>query len=292
VRSLLIVSLCALTLAGCDPRSDKNEDGRVSAVVNGVEITRREVDFVGRKSTLSGSEREAERRRTLAFLVRNELLARKASEMKLEKSPDFIVALYEARRNLLAGMAEQHIAAQAGKVSPGSVGKFIAENPRFFSQRKLLVYDQVIIPGVDEFFLNSLNDDADRGFSLDQLLDKVGAKKMPFRRSMQALTTDQIDPGILSVLSNLSLNRPRIARVGTKFSLVLMLRATVPMPLEGNAAIQAATGILQEQQRKMELSKTLTKAIDSAKITCFGEFASCKSGNKGPATEFDLPILP
>jgi len=290
MRLFVMFSLCALTLAGCDTHSG-NEDGRVSAVVNGVEITQREVDFLCRKSTLSGPEREEERRRTLAFLVRNELLAQRAAEMKLEKSPDFIVTQFEARRNILAGMAEQHIGAEAGKASPESAKKFIAENPRFFSQRKLFVYDQVVIPGVDELFLSSLNDDADRGFTLDQLLDKIGAEKMPFRRTMQALTTDQIDPGIFTVLSNSSLSRPRVARVEKKFSLLLMLRASVPMPLEGEAAHRAATAILDERQRQIMLSRSMKKTLDSAKITFFGEFASDKSGVAALLDLSPLPLL-
>ncbi len=292
MKSFVILSFFALILAGCDAHYGKDGGGRVCAVVNGVEITLREIDFLCRRSTLSGSDRDAVRRSALALLIRNELLAQKASEMKLEKSPDFVVALYEARRTVLAGMAEQHIAAQAGNVSVEAVKKIIADNPLFFSKRKLLVYDQVVIPDVDELFLRSLNAEAERGASLNQLLDKVNAKKMPFRRTMQSLTTEQIDPGIFSVLKNLSLNRARIARIEKKFSLILMLRARVPMPLEGEEANQAAAGILHEQQRKMELSKTLAKAIASSKITCFGEFASGKSGNKGPSAAFDLPILP
>ncbi len=292
MKSLSATCLFVLALAGCSPNNGGGGDGRVTAVVNGVEITRREVDFLCRRPALRDSDGVAERQRVLSLLVRKELLAQHALALKLENSPDFIVAMYEARRNVLAGMAERHIAAQSEKVLPESVEKIVAANPRFFSQRKLLVYDQVVIPSVDEPLLTSLNNDAESGASLEQLLNRINAKKIPFRRTMQALTTDQIDPGIFSVLSTSRLKKPRIVRIETKFSMILVLRATVPMPLDGDAAIQAAADMLNEQQRKMEVSKTLTKALDSAKITFFGEFASDKGGKKLPVTSFDLPPLP
>ncbi len=289
MKWLLASCLFAVALAGCSPSGGEGERGRVSAVVNGVEITRREVDFLSRRPALPEAEGEAERQRILSLLIRRELLAQRALEMKLENSPDFIVAMYEARRKILAGMAEQHVATQAVKVSLEAASKVVAKNPCFFSQRKLFVYDQVVIPGVDEGLLSSLNTSAGKGASLAQLLNKVSTKKMPFRRTMQVLTTNQIDPGIFEVLSTLRLNVPQVARIEKKFSMILVLRATVPMPLEGEAANQAAADILNEQQRRMELSKTLTKSLDSAKVTFFGEFASAKNRKKLPEAVVDLP---
>jgi len=289
MKSWIVFSIFLLPLAGCSPDAGKEKGERVSAVVNDVEITRREVDFLSRGPVLAGADGEAERQRVLSLLVRKELLAQKALEMKLDNSPDFIVAMYEARRKILAGMAEKHVATQAAKVSLEAAGKVVAKNPRFFSERTLLVYDQVVIPGVDEQLLNSLNSSADRGASLEQLLKKVSAKKMPFSRTMQALTTDQIDLGIFNVLSTLRLNKPQLARIGEKFSMILVLRAKVPMPLKGEAANQAAAEILNEQHRRMELLKTLTTSLDSAKIAFFGEFASAKSDTSLHKAVLDLP---
>jgi len=289
MRSLSVFCFFTLTLAGCSPDAGKGSGDRVSAVVNGVEITRREVDFLSRRPALSGAEGEAERQRVLSLLVRKELLAQHALKMKLENSPDFIVAMYEARRKILAGMAEQHLATQAVKISSEAAEKIAAKNPRFFSQRKLLVYDQVVIPGVDEQFLASLNAEAERGASLNQLLSKVSATKRPFRRTIQALTTNQIDPGIFKVLSSLRLNKPQVARIEEMFSMILVLRATVPVPLEGEAANLVAANIVNEQQRRIELSRTLTQSLDSAKITFFGEFASGKNRKNLPAAVLDLP---
>ncbi len=289
MKSWMLFSLFLLTLAGCSPDAGKGGVERVSAVVDNIEITRREVDFLSRKPVLAGAEGETERKRVLSLLVRKELLAQKALEMKLENSPDFIVAMYEARRSILAEMAEKHVATQAAKVSPEAASRVVAKNPRFFSQRKLLVYDQVVMPGVDEKFLNSLNTSADRGASLEQLLKKVNEKKMPFYRTMQALTTDQIDLGIFNVLSTLRLNKPQLASIGEKFSMILVLRAKIPMPLEGETANQAAAEILNEQQRRMELLRTLTKSLDSADITFFGEFASGESEASLHKAVLDLP---
>jgi EpsD family peptidyl-prolyl cis-trans isomerase len=260
--------------------------------VNGVEITQREVDFIYQRSALYGADKHAirdQRRRLLSELVRTELLAQQSSDLNLDESPDFMVAMHEARRSVRAGLTEQHLAAQAGLVSPEAVKKMVADEPEFFSQRKLLVYDQVVIPGVDEPFLKFLNVEADGGTSLDRLINEVKAKKVPFRHTTQAMTTDRIDPGIFRVLTNLSPNRPHIARIKDNFTLILMLRAALPLPLYGEAASQEAAGILNEQQRSMRFSRNMTEVLNAAKITYFGEFAPGTSGKNGSDSEVELP---
>lgn len=292
MRYLTGFLLCMTTLAGCRQHSGEGGDGRVVAAVNGVEISSREVDYFYRQSALPGESEDAVRdrkRQVLSDLVRLELLARNGSEMKLDHSSDFILAMYEARRNVLGWLVEQRLAEQQRVFSPDEVRKFVAENPDFFSRRKILVYDQIVLNGVNEQFLQSLNDRADEGASLDQLLDRVTQKKMPFRRTLQALATDQIDSGILSLLLTSSLNRPRVARIEEKFSIILMLRGSVPVPRYGQEALQAGAAILGERQRKAALSACINNTLDSAHITYFGEFAPGKNGKDVSGSKVELP---
>mgnify|MGYP001805841913 CR=1 FL=1 len=287
----IVFFLLLISMAGCSSGAHDDADGRVAAVVNGVEITHREIDFLYRQGGASGaSDKQAgeQRRRILADVVRSELLAQKATDMNLDRSPEFMVAMHDARRRVLAGFAEREIGRTVRNVTPQEISKVVADNPSMFSGRRLMVYDEVLVSGVDVPFLNAINALAADGASLDRLLGEVKEKRFPFQRSTRALTSDQIQPAIVSVLSRAMPGRPLVARVENRFSMILMLRASVPVPLEGEAASQAAMQRIGMQQRGVALSKKMGELIDGASITYFGEYAADSSGN-GKLTVLPVP---
>ncbi len=292
MKSFFIFLLLALTIAGCSQHAGDGGDGRVAASVNGVEITQREVDFLYQRTSTPGaseSVKRDQRRNILAGLVRAELLAQQAVKMKLDQSPEFPIALYNARRGVLAGLAESKIVSTAKPLSQETIQTVVEENPNLFAQRKLLVYEEVIIQGVNVPFLESLNASAGKGASLTALLDEVKAKTIPFRRTTRTLTSDQIEPAILKILSTARANVPVVMRVADKFSMMLMLHTVVPIPLEGQAAEQAAANLINARQRNIAFSQKMTDVVDDAKISYFGEFKPDAPGSKGKQQTVALP---
>ena len=124
MKSFFVFFLFAFVIAGCSPHAGDGSDGRVAAVVNGVEITQREVDFLYQRASAPGaseSVKRDQRRSILAGLVRAELLAQQAAKMKLDQSPEFPIALYNARRGVLAGLAEAKIVSTAKPLSQETI---------------------------------------------------------------------------------------------------------------------------------------------------------------------------
>ena len=293
MRSLFFFLFLAFTIAGCSPHTGNGVDGRVAATVNGVEITQREVNFLYQRTAPQGADEAVarnQRRTILAGLVRAELLAQQASKMKIDQSPDFLLAMHDARRRVLAGLAEEEIASSAKQVSPETVKTIIANNPNLFARRKLLVYDEVLMQSVNVPFLQSLNASAAKGVSLPGLLDMVQAQKIPFRRATRTLTTDQMEPAIVKILSNARANAPVVARVENKFSMILMLHTIVPVPLEGPAAEQTAANALNNQQRTIAFSNKMRAVVDASKITYFGQYRPDAPGTKGKPQAVALPM--
>ncbi|KAA6232092.1 peptidyl-prolyl cis-trans isomerase, EpsD family [Chlorobium phaeovibrioides] len=263
-------------LAGCSGREGKDVNSRVAASVNGVEITQREVDFLSERAGVEPASNEAtlnRRRQILSGLVRSELLAQKASALKLDKTPDYIISTHIARRGVLAGLAERHLALQADGVSLAEASRVITASPGSFAGRKIVVYDEVLISDVDLPFLDSLNTLARGGASLEALMQKVAAGKKMYRRTLQVLPSDRIQPAILSVLSGSKRNTPVVARVGDKFSMIMEVHAIEPSPLTGEAALQAAKASLQAARRNASLSNGMADVLDAATVKYYGEFA-------------------
>jgi len=104
-------------------------------------------------------------------------------------------------------------------------------------------------------------------------MQKVAAGKKMYRRTMQVLPSDRIQPAILSVLSGSKRNTPVVARVGDKFSMIMEVHAIEPSPLTGEAALQAAKASLQAAHRNASLSNGMADVLDAATIKYYGEFA-------------------
>ncbi len=294
MSSIFYLLLLAFTILGCSPEPEKKDAGRVAATVNGVEITQREVNTLYERTATPGVSEEVRRnqqRAILAGLVRGELLAQKAVAEKLDSSPEFVITLHEARRQVLAGMAEKSMLASVNPLTDEALQSVVKQNPLIFGERKLLVYEQVLMPVVDVPFLKSLNVAAGNGASLSQLIDSIKAKKLQFQQVTQTQSTDQMQPAIARILSNAKLNVPILMRVEDKFAMVLMLKSAVPIPLVGDAALQTARNITGAQLRNQEFGKKMKDVVDASKITYFGAYAPGAVAKKGAGQLVPLPTV-
>ena len=292
MNSFFYLLFLAFTIAGCSSEPEKKDVGRIAATVNGVEITQREVTTLYERSATPGVSEEVRRnqeRAILAGLVRGELLAQKAVAEKLDRTPEFLIILHEARRQVLAGLAEKSMLASFKPLPDKALQAVIEQNPLIFGERKLLVYEQVLMPVVDVPFLQSLNDAAGKGAPLSQLVDSIKAKKLQFQQVTQTQSTDQMQPAIARILSNAKPNVPILMRVEDKFAMVLMLKSSVPIPLVGEAAMQTARNITSTQIRNAEFGKQMKAIVDASKITYFGAFAPGALPKKGAGQLVPLP---
>ncbi|TLU81957.1 MAG: peptidyl-prolyl cis-trans isomerase, EpsD family [Chlorobium sp.] len=293
MKSLSVFLALAFIIAGCSQHAGNDKSERIAAVVNGAEITKREVDFLYQRAANPKADSTTatnQRRSILAGLVRSELLAQQATKMKIDQSPEFILGLHDARRRLLAELAEEKIASTAKPVSQETVQQIISDNPNLFADRKLLVYEEIFVACVDVPFLQSLNSSARKGVSLTELLEAVKRKAVPFQRGTKTLTTDQIDQNLLKVLITLKPYQPVVVQVEDKFSMILMLYTAVPIPLEGKTAELAASNLANTRQRSIAISETMGGVLDHSTITYASEFKTKTTANSEKEQAVAMPV--
>jgi len=260
------------------------ENGSIAAVVNGVEITNRQVEYLYRRAAVPGMNARDSlnlKRRILRDLVRIELLAGKAREMQLDKSPDYSMALYAAQKRVLAGFAEKRIIKEgASAVSAEEAEAVVLSNAHLFADRKLFVYDKVMISSGDVSLLESLDAMIQNGAALKQLLDELNVRKIPFKKTVKAQTSEKIPSPLLAVLQNLKPDLPQVVNTESKVSILLLLHDVIPVPLEGESATKAATVMIMTQHKARALSKTMGDLVDGAAITYYGEYAAQVDDNQ------------
>ncbi len=122
----------AVLLAACQPDID---DGQVLARVNGNEISVHQFNFALSQAPQPRSQ--ADRSALLDKLIDRQLVVQRALENRLDRRPDVMMRLEEARRDILAAAQATELSAASPAPTDADVAHFYRDHPALFSQRKL-----------------------------------------------------------------------------------------------------------------------------------------------------------
>ncbi len=143
----VIARLCwfvamAASLAACG-FSPAGTSGQVVARVNGAEISIHQLNrMAGHSGELSPEQRNA----LIERLVQRELAVQQAQSLKLDRQPDVMLRLEEARREVLAAAWADHLAAGRPANDPNAAARYYAAHPGLFAERKLYRLQELAIP--------------------------------------------------------------------------------------------------------------------------------------------------
>jgi EpsD family peptidyl-prolyl cis-trans isomerase len=272
-----------LTIAGCDQASTPSNDKRVAAVVNGVEITERQVDYLYNRSArpgMSPTDSIRLRLRTLGELVRMELFSGKAKELKLDQSPDFAISQYIAQKSLLASLAERKLV-KPPTVTPQQIDAIVQNNPLLFSKRKLFIFDEVVFQNSDKKLLESIDAMAMNGASMTQILNELTSRKIPFRGAVQTMPSEKIPAQLLKIMDTLKPGFPQTIDMGGKISLIIRVHEAIPQPIQGEQARNYATGLFMRSYGNATMVKVTKDLIDNSKITYADSYTKIMKDKSG-----------
>ena len=142
IPRLLALLALPVMLAACGA-SQPEVSGQVLARVNQQEISVHQLNrMAGQTAELSKEQRDA----LLERLVRRELAVQQALAIKLDRQPEVMLRLEEARREALAAAWADHLT--VGKPSPdqNEAARYYAAHPGLFAERKLYRLQELALP--------------------------------------------------------------------------------------------------------------------------------------------------
>lgn len=285
LNKLLAGSLALMALAGLSPANaepDKTQETTVAAppvvaTVNGVEITRKELDYLYARTSPPNLPAElalARKRAILTELISNEALAQKAIEVELDRTPEFAMEMALAKRSALAEKVERQIVSKGVQVTPQNALDYVNTHPEMFAERQLLTLERMDLVKTDEELLDKLDKASDSGASLQRLEKLAQEARAQTRRQVLNSYSDRLEPQLLKVM----LTKP-YKPVVIKFnddktrSSVFYVHSAVPAPLTGQQAVRAAGLTLMSKQTQATRLQGRQAVIGAAKVSFYGEFA-------------------
>ena len=136
LKLTLVVIFC--NLAACSKGGEKVAGSQIAAKVNGVEITTHQIDSVMKGAQNVTAENVAEfRKKALDKLIDQQLVLDKASKESLDRTPDVILEIEAAKKEILARAYLKKMLANSSELNDSEFKKYYDEHAELFSKRRI-----------------------------------------------------------------------------------------------------------------------------------------------------------
>lgn len=263
----------ALLLVACGERPPEKKATQVAAKVNGNEISVHQINFVTQRMPgVQPSQAEAIKRQVLASLVDQELAVQQALEAKLERTPEVMQAIENARREILARAYLDQVAGSRAAPAAEEIRKYYADNPALFAQRKIYQLEEVsfanspaAIARVKELIAG--------GSKLAEIVAALKADGVQLGNEVVIKPAEQIPLEILPRIASAQDGRPLLIE-STGRAVLLSVISSKAEPVDESKATGAIASFLVNSQKSEAARQALQQLRAKATIEYVGEFAN------------------
>ena len=295
VRLSVLIAL-VIALSSCGKADVKKISGQIVAKVNGDEISVHQINnAIARGNEIAPGEAKQAAAQTLERLIDQELLVQKALKDKLDRDPQVMQAIEEAKRQILARAYIERAAAASSTESPEEIRKFYQENPALFERRRIYRV-QELVAEVPQEKLDALKAATAAAKSLQDVAGWLKSQQLGFQVAVSDRPAEQVPLNILPQV--FEMREGQIAMIPTSrgASVVQLLQAQ-----EASLSEQQATPIIErylQGRKRLAVTQAEVKRLrERARIEYVGEFeapraqpASLNATPSGSADDRDESI--
>ena len=271
-----------VTLSGCGKK--EAGAGQIAAKVNKSEISVHQINYVlQRQPNLKPEQAPAASKRILEGLIDQELAIQAADDQKLDRSPQVVMAIEAAKREIIARAYLEKLGGAAAKPNEDEITRFFNEKPALFSQRKIYSLREVNVdaPG------NSSKDliAKARGLRAEDLISTLKASNVRHATRQVNQPAENLPLDLLDKLVSTPEGGTVVTTNPRGFSIIYVLAAK-PAPVTEQQAHNAIEAFITNDRKRKLIGQGMKALRDTAKISYQGQFAG------GPGVAASDPSLP
>ena len=266
-----VVLFCMVLLVGCS-KKDGTGPTQVVAKVGGEEITELQVNqALERQPGVKADQVEPISRKVVGSLVEQEIVLRKARDLKLDRDQRVVQNVEAMKRDLIVRAYLDRIAEGASKPSAKEIQAYFDDNPALFSQRRIYTFQELSVQANDaqraeiEGQLATLK-------SPTELEAFFKARKMPVRSERTTAPAESVPLPMLKRVSSLKVGQGLIVP-GTGGLRILLLAGSQDSPVTEEQARPAITTYLLNQRKREAVEKEMAALRSSSPVEYFGKYA-------------------
>ena len=289
----IVFAACAVVIiSGCG--GDKKEEKKatqVAAKVDSEEISVHQINAVLAKAQGIPPDRVGEaKREILRKLVDQQLLVNKSVEQKLDRSPEVVMAIEAARKEILARAYVEKTAAGQSKPTAEEVKKYYAEHPQLFGQRKVYNLQELAVQN-QEGLLPAVQEKVAASKSLDEVAAWLKTKNLKFSGSGGTRAAEQVPLEMLPKLHETRDGQTLVVGSPQGISIIRVV-ASQSAPVDEATATPRIQQFLGNQRAQTAITAEMKQLKEKAKIEYMGEFANMSGDEKAKAETPKAPEAP
>src|SRR6267378_1844678 len=270
---LSVLIALAVALSSCGKSDVKKSSGQIVAKVNGDEISVHQINSaMARSNDIPPGEAKQLAAQTLERIIDQELLVQKALKDKLDRDPQVLLSIEDAKRQILARAYIERAFAASSTQSWEEIRKFYQENPALFERRRIYRVHELVVVAPREK-LDALKAATAGEKSLQDVTAWLKSQKLVFQVAMSNRPAEQIPLEILPQVSEMREGQIAVIPTPRGASVVQLLQAQ-----EASLSEQQATPIieqyLQGRKRLAVAQAEVRRLREQARIEYVGEFAA------------------
>lgn len=274
-------------LAACDHKPAESDGSQVVAKVNDHEITVHQVDYqlqnvMAQGGKIDAAAAEGARKEIINKLITQQLLVQKAKAEELDRNPNILLAMENARETVLAQAYLEKVASGVQAPTEDQTAKYYNDHPELFGQRKLYQGEQITLGksvGKDE-----INERLKKSKSPKEVVEWLKGKipnmtAAPFSAPAEGLSFE-----ILPALSKMTAGETKAIETSSNI-VVIHLIAVKDQPVNLQTAKTAIARYLINKQRTDLIEKEIASLRQAAHI----EIKDEKDNKAKPAVAASAP---
>lgn len=280
VRAAILVALVPLLVMGCT-KKDKIATQAV-AIVDGQEISVHQINTVLSKvNGVSPDTLPKVKREILDGLVEQQLAINLATANKLDRSPEVVTAIENAKREIIARAALEQIRNAQPKPTDAEAKAYFDAHPELFSQRRVFNLQEIAIDKATPN-LTEVRSKVAASKTIEEVAEWLTQKSIGFKPSSGARAAEQIPLEVLPKLHQFKDGQIDLIE-GNDAYFIERVVASKTMPI-AEAQATPRIKVFLANQRGLEAIKREKEAMKAkAKVEYLGEFAGGEAAFKAEA---------
>jgi EpsD family peptidyl-prolyl cis-trans isomerase len=272
-RRLCLSVLIALvvTLSSCGKADINKASGQIVAKVNGGEISVHQINSaMARGNEIPPDEAKQVGAQTLERVIDQELVVQRALKDKLDRDPQVMRSIEDAKRQILARAYIERAFAASSTESREEIRKFYQENPALFERRRIYrVHELVVV--VPREKLDALKAATAGAKSLQDITGWLKSQNLAFQVAISDRPAEQMPLNLLPQVFEMREGQIAVIPTPRGASVVQLLQTQ-----EASLSEQQATPIIEQylhSRKQLAVAQAEVKRLrGQARIEYVGEF--------------------
>lgn len=259
-RSMVIVIMLAGILSACGDHKD-TKASQVLVRVDDSEITVHQVNQALQQLRVPQAQQKQATKQLLPSLVDRQLLENAALKEKLDRNPDVLQSIEQAKAQILAQAYMQKIVAKVVKPTDAEVTSYFKAHPEYFSQRKAFQLEEITMARSD--FTDEAKTMANAAKSLDDVSNWLNKNHLRFAKASAERSSTDLPPDLVKQLLGMQVGNLIVVAASDRV-MIAELKSVKDAPIaEAQAKPQIEQFLLNKKRKEIgeaEMAKLRTTA--------------------------------